>query len=148
MGEWRHTYTILALGSRLRWVVSFTSLPLYPQENSLRYPLDTRLGGAQSRSGRYGEKKNLSPCRESNLGRSPLLYQLSYPGCIIPFAFGIHILTLQNLISQYDHTRYLRGFLLTSFCFLNLADRNDTFLRNVGWLSVDYTMLYPRKEKC
>jgi hypothetical protein len=39
-----YTSTILDLGTRLRWVVSFTPLPLYP-----RYPLDMRLGRAQNR---------------------------------------------------------------------------------------------------
>jgi hypothetical protein len=49
---------ILDLGTRWRWAVSFTSLPLYPQGKSPWYPLDRRLGGPQSRSGRGGEKKN------------------------------------------------------------------------------------------
>jgi hypothetical protein len=31
--------------------------PLYPQGRSSRYPLDMRLGGSQSRSGRGGEEK-------------------------------------------------------------------------------------------
>jgi len=37
--------------------------PLYPQGKSPWYPLDRRLGGPQSRSGRGGEEKNyeLSP---------------------------------------------------------------------------------------
>jgi hypothetical protein len=46
------------LGTRWKWVVSFTTRPLYPQGKSPRYPLDRRLGGPQSRSGRGGEKKN------------------------------------------------------------------------------------------
>jgi hypothetical protein len=49
---------ILDLGTRWRWVVSFTSRPLYPQGKSPWYPLDRRLGGPQSRSGRGGEEKN------------------------------------------------------------------------------------------
>jgi hypothetical protein len=32
--------------------------PLYPQGNSSWYPVDRRLGGPQSRSGRGGEEKN------------------------------------------------------------------------------------------
>jgi hypothetical protein len=32
-----------------------------PQEKSSRYPLDKRLGGPQSRSGRAGEEKNSQP---------------------------------------------------------------------------------------
>jgi hypothetical protein len=49
---------ILDLGTRWRWVVIFIPRPLYPQGNSPWYPLDRRLGGPQSRSGRGGEEKN------------------------------------------------------------------------------------------
>jgi hypothetical protein len=42
--------TIIGLGRRCRWAVSFTSRPLYT-----RYPLDRRLVGQQIRSGRCGE---------------------------------------------------------------------------------------------
>jgi hypothetical protein len=42
-------------------VVSFTPLPLYPRGKSPRYPLDRRLDGPQSRSGRRGEEKILDP---------------------------------------------------------------------------------------
>jgi hypothetical protein len=52
---------ILDLGTRWRWVVSFTTRLLYPQGNSPRYPLDRRLGRPQSRSGRGGEQKNSQP---------------------------------------------------------------------------------------
>jgi len=41
---------ILNLGIRCRWVVSFTSRPLYP-----RYPLDRKLDGPQRRSGHSGD---------------------------------------------------------------------------------------------
>jgi hypothetical protein len=40
---------------------SFTSRPLYPQRKNLQYPLDRRLGGPQSRSGRRGEEKIHDP---------------------------------------------------------------------------------------
>jgi hypothetical protein len=43
-------------------VVSFTLRPLYSQGKSPWYPLDRRLGGPQSRSGR-GEEKNSQPRR-------------------------------------------------------------------------------------
>jgi hypothetical protein len=47
---------ILDLGSRCRWVVSFTPQPFYPQGKCSWYPLVTRLGGPQNRSGRDDEK--------------------------------------------------------------------------------------------
>jgi hypothetical protein len=40
---------ILDLGTRWRWVVSFTPWPIYPQGKKPWYPLDRRLGGPQSR---------------------------------------------------------------------------------------------------
>jgi hypothetical protein len=40
-------------------VVSFTPRQLYPQGKSPWYPLDRRLGGPLSHSGRGGEEKNL-----------------------------------------------------------------------------------------
>jgi hypothetical protein len=49
---------IFDLGTRWNWVVSFTSRPFYLQEESPRYPLNRRLSGPQSRSGRGGEEKN------------------------------------------------------------------------------------------
>jgi hypothetical protein len=49
------------LGTRWRWVVSFTPRPLYPQGKSPWYPLDRRVGGPQSRSGRGSEQKNSQP---------------------------------------------------------------------------------------
>jgi hypothetical protein len=52
---------ILDLGTRWRWVASFTSGPLYPQWKSPWYTFDRRLGGPQSRSGRDGEEKDSQP---------------------------------------------------------------------------------------
>jgi hypothetical protein len=48
---------ILDLSTRWRGVVSLTPRPLYPQGKSPWYPLDRRLGGPQSRSGRGDEEK-------------------------------------------------------------------------------------------
>jgi hypothetical protein len=56
-----YLHAFFDLGTRWRWVVSFTSRPHYPQGKSPRYPLDRRLGGAQSRSGHGGEYKNSQP---------------------------------------------------------------------------------------
>jgi hypothetical protein len=58
MREWMYR-RFLDLGTSWRWVVSFKARPLYPRRKSLRYPLDRRLGGPQSRSGRRGEENIL-----------------------------------------------------------------------------------------
>jgi hypothetical protein len=47
-------------------VVSFTARPLYSRVKSHRYPLDRRLGGPQSQSGRLGEEKILDPSGTRN----------------------------------------------------------------------------------
>jgi hypothetical protein len=79
-------HSFFDLGTRWRWVVSFTPRPLYPQGKNPWYPLDMRLGGPQSRSGRGGEEKNSQPppgIEPSNRDRpdcSPALYRLSYHG--------------------------------------------------------------------
>jgi hypothetical protein len=49
---------ILDLCTRWKSAVSFTPRPLYPPGKSPWYPLDRRLGGPQSRSGRCGEEIN------------------------------------------------------------------------------------------
>jgi hypothetical protein len=74
---------ILDLGTRLRWVVSFTPQPLYSQGKIPCYPLDRRLGGPQSRCGCGGEEKNSQPPPVIELWNpdrpacSPALYRLS-----------------------------------------------------------------------
>jgi hypothetical protein len=62
---------ILTLCTRWRWVVSFTSLPLYPRDKTPWYPLDRRLGVPQSWFVRGGEEKRFNHCTstESNSGR-------------------------------------------------------------------------------
>jgi hypothetical protein len=50
----RRSPHFLDLGISWRWVISVTPMSLYP-----RYPLDTRLGGPQSRSERRGEEEIL-----------------------------------------------------------------------------------------
>ena len=42
----------LNLGTRRRWVVNLTYQPLYPRER-IPYPLNRRLNGSHSRSGRF-----------------------------------------------------------------------------------------------
>jgi hypothetical protein len=78
---------ILDLGTSCRWVVSFTPRALYTQGKSPWYPLDRRLGGPQSRSGRGGEEKFPRPRQESESNlRTPIVqpiaqrFPLSYHG--------------------------------------------------------------------
>jgi hypothetical protein len=60
-------------------MVSFTPRPLYSHGKSPRYPLDSRLGGPQIRSGHGVEKKH-SQTLPGIEPRSQSLYQLSYVG--------------------------------------------------------------------
>jgi hypothetical protein len=48
-------------------VVNFTPRPLYPRGKIHLYPLDRRLGGPQSFSGRDGEKKFSAPAGNRTL---------------------------------------------------------------------------------
>jgi hypothetical protein len=96
MGEWRYSSTIADLSTRWRWVASLTARLLYPWGNRFRYPLDRRLGGPQSRSGRCGEEKIL-PCLESRKEK------LTVP----IFSCGFHSYSLHwCTIIHYSHWRY------------------------------------------
>jgi hypothetical protein len=53
---------ILDLGTRLKWVISFTPCRFNPQGKSLWYPPDRRLRGPKIGSERCGEEKNYQPC--------------------------------------------------------------------------------------
>jgi hypothetical protein len=48
------------LGTRWKWVVNVTSLPLYPGREP-RYPLFRRLGASKSQSGRFGVEETMLP---------------------------------------------------------------------------------------
>jgi hypothetical protein len=54
--ESRYISTNLDLGTKWRWVVSFTHRPLYHRRKRPYYALDRRLGGPQSWSGCCGEE--------------------------------------------------------------------------------------------
>jgi hypothetical protein len=78
MGEWMYSSTILDSGTRWRWVVIFTPLPLYPREKNHWYPLDMRLGGPQSRSGRYGGETNFYTRQYSSVTMQLFILSLSF----------------------------------------------------------------------
>jgi hypothetical protein len=79
---------ILDLGTRWRWVVSFTPRPLYPQGKSPWYQLDRMLSGLHSWSGHGVKEKNslpppeIEPRPSARPARNQSLYRLSYPGCL------------------------------------------------------------------
>jgi hypothetical protein len=68
----------LDLRTRQSWVVSFTPRLLYSHGKSLRYPLNRRLDGPQSRSERCGGESIPCPCQESNPDRNITLCNASY----------------------------------------------------------------------
>jgi hypothetical protein len=61
MGEWKYSFPILGLGTRWKWVISFTPLPLYPRGNNPQYPLDRRLGGPRNREKSFAPAGNRTP---------------------------------------------------------------------------------------
>jgi hypothetical protein len=81
IGERRYSSTaprILDLGARWRWVMSFTTLPLYLQGKNLWCPLGGRLGGPQWT--RWWRENYPAPAgtRTSDLpALSPALYHCS-----------------------------------------------------------------------
>jgi hypothetical protein len=62
LGKCRYFYSsiFLVIGTRWKWIVSFTPLLPYYRRKIRWYSLDKRLVGPQSRSGRCGEEKNLA----------------------------------------------------------------------------------------
>jgi hypothetical protein len=71
--EWRYssTHSLTSALDGGEW----SALP--PGKESPLYPLDRRLGGPQSRSGRGGEEKIPSPRRESN-PRTPIVQPVAH----------------------------------------------------------------------
>jgi hypothetical protein len=76
-----------------------------PQGKSPRYPLDRRLGGPQSRSGRGGEEKNSQPPQGIELqnpdrpAHSPALYGLSYHSSLR--LHGVLLFKLRDICTFY-----------------------------------------------
>jgi hypothetical protein len=69
IGEQRYSSIILDLGSRYRWVISFTAQPFYPRGQITRYQ---KLGGPQSRSeGCVSTEKSPASARNRNPAVQP-----------------------------------------------------------------------------
>jgi hypothetical protein len=58
MEEWKYSSNIPNVGTRWRWAVAFTSLPLWPLANQLPVPI--LIGGLDGLQIRYGEASLLS----------------------------------------------------------------------------------------
>jgi hypothetical protein len=56
-------------------MVGFTPLSFYPRGKDPRYPLHRRLGGPQSRSGRFGEEQNLAPAGSPTPAVQPIAHR-------------------------------------------------------------------------
>jgi hypothetical protein len=84
LGSGGITPRILDLGTRWRWVVSFTPRLLYPQGKSPWYPLGRRLGGAQNR---WREKFPAPAGNRSSdhPARSPALYHWAIPAPVLEY---------------------------------------------------------------
>jgi hypothetical protein len=67
---------ILDLDTR-RWVASLKPRPFYTRRKSPRHPLDRRLGGPHSRSGRGGEEKNSQRSPEIEPPKSDRIWNLN-----------------------------------------------------------------------
>jgi hypothetical protein len=81
MEEWRYSSTILDLGTRWKWVVSFTTRSLYPRGKSPLYRLNMRLGGPRSRSGCCGVEKMFLPL--AGIEPWPFSSSLPRPRCLL-----------------------------------------------------------------
>jgi hypothetical protein len=77
-GERRYSTTILDLGTRWRWVVSFTPRPLYSRGKSPRYSFNRKLGGPRSQSGRYGERIFFAPAGNRTPAFQPVARRYTY----------------------------------------------------------------------
>jgi hypothetical protein len=79
-----------------------------PQGKNPWYPLDRRLGGPQSRSGRGGLEKNSQPPpgieaqNSDRPARSPALYRLSYQGSVLRYVKRILLLN-EKLLGPVRH---------------------------------------------
>jgi hypothetical protein len=127
LNEWGRRYIdahFLVLSTSWRWVVSFTPLLLYPRGKGPRYPLDRRLIGPQSRSGRFGEEKILDPTRlelrpsvvqpvaSSYPGFPPTLTTRNYAGRVC--VFSVILIIRRDYFSSYTancSSQRLRGLM-------------------------------------
>jgi hypothetical protein len=78
-GEWRYSSTILYLGTRSQWVVSYTPQLLYPKESARGTRLTGGWVGLTPGLDAVEWRKISCPYRESNLGRPAFIPSLYRP---------------------------------------------------------------------
>jgi hypothetical protein len=105
MMERRYSSTILHLGTRWRWVVSFMSRPFYSRVKSPRSPFDRRLDV------RMWRRKKSLPCQESNITQ--------YHNTMLIYA----IYRKQALILISINSKFQHGIII-SFTFVWVVDAN------------------------
>jgi hypothetical protein len=90
MREWRYSSTILDLGIRWRWVVSFMPWLFNPWKSCPPYPLDRWMGGSQSSYGRCGDEKSLASAtlgsHSEGVFRQHMQWSLVWPWWAHPMA--------------------------------------------------------------
>jgi hypothetical protein len=133
----------LDLGTSWRWVVSFTPRSLYLQRKCPRYPLDRRLGGPQSRSGRHGEVKILAPTGTQTptpLSSSPLPDAI--PTTLSRLSRSSLLSAIIEVYPRVDSyvSRVKRAALLTPWPY---RDKRLSSSENVSKILQDYTASYP-----
>jgi hypothetical protein len=103
MREWRYRSTFLDLGTSWRSVATFTLLPIYPQGNRPRYPLNKSLGGHQTGLDAVEKIKQLAPAGDQIRAVQPVA--LRYIGRAIPTPY-IFIHLKQNCLYIYELCPY------------------------------------------
>jgi hypothetical protein len=114
----------LDLGTKWRWVVSFTPRPLYPLGKSLRYPSQRRLGGTQTSHSLqkfwYYEKKHerkifiVTVVHKLRIKLNKVQRKLSIRGCKrVPITFALSACNFLNRLTNLHGISYSRLLLKT-----------------------------------
>jgi hypothetical protein len=136
LSPWRRMGSeIIDLGTKRMWVVRFTPRPLYHQRKSPRYPLYTRLGGPQNRSGRCGIERYQMPIPgiEPRPSRSQ---PVAIPTEILRLIIKLYIIVKVHIIGESVVLFYCWGIMLYW-----QTDWRDT--RHKSWellLEITYTL--------
>jgi hypothetical protein len=107
---------IIDLGTIWRSVVSFTPGRFTPRERAPWYPLDRKMGGLQSRSGRCGEEKNSQPLQGLESPMKPVKFSPHIH--IFPLRYDLlstelYRHSIEKLWSSYDNVKVKFSLYLT-----------------------------------